>query len=109
MYQDKWKAPAPRRDAEPETLECRYNSLHTPEPDPKQIDADLAAARVHLEQRAEVFEKLSRWKECLQERIWRSQQRFELCDVDHFDPELEHEIADFTKIAKIYRWTGRGR
>jgi hypothetical protein len=66
--------------------------------------AKFADACNRLDERTELLDRLARWRDDLQERLWRAQTCFELvdCDID-IDP-LAIEVDNFKRVCKAFAW-----
>jgi hypothetical protein len=71
---------------------------------------ELAAARQHLEMRAEANEVIAAWRDELRVRMARSRLKAELIGIDDEEHDaLVAEVGEFKRLCAALRWTGRRR
>ena len=76
----------------------------------EQLLDELAAARQHLEMRAEANEVIAAWRDELRVRIARSRLKAELIGIDDNEHDaLVAEVGEFKRLCTALGWTGRRR
>jgi hypothetical protein len=104
MLDIKHEGPVSGWDTEPDGDESGYTldaSLSTATPTEAQALADLEAARLHLDRRAETLEMISSWRDQLRRRLASA-------NPEEFD-SLCVEVQRFKLHCKRVTWTPSGR
>lgn len=105
-------APPPLADgkAEPDAFGEIDRFSNTAEPNREQVAADLAAARAHLEKRAQSNRIISSWRDCLRQKIERANLTAELVGLSEQEhDDLRGEVDRFKRVCRALSSDPSGR
>src|SRR6478672_3980719 len=86
------------------------SSPPAPASSPKQLVAELARARHHLERRAEANLIISEWRDELRRRIQRADLEAEFIGLDADEHQALHdEVQRYKRVCRALGWSPAGR